>query len=202
MGTENMSTKKGGNDDDLLAIALGSSTTVIQNTDTYEENVIRNAELSSTPRLMVSSETNGLEMGFPSLQSLIPSRNVHDAQKVLQTLRRYSTGDTNDGNGNDNGNEKSRLLLNVKDCMKEQILLCLLNSVDNGMGVFPQQEAKQEWKRRKLYREGDDDQISRKKNDIGLQAELKNQGEKDNDRKWNDDEGDTPSGRLERIKKG
>mmetsp|Transcript_33130 Transcript_33130/g.37226 ORF Transcript_33130/g.37226 Transcript_33130/m.37226 type:complete len:1363 (+) Transcript_33130:107-4195(+) len=211
-----MSTKKGGNEDDLLAIALGSSTTVIQNTDTYEENVIRNAELSLTPRLMVSSETNGLKMGFPSLQSLIPSRNVHDAQKVLQTLRRYSTGDINDGNGNDNGNgknndnvqlrkknrEKSRLLLNVKDCMKEQILLCLLNSVDNEMGVFPQQEAKQEWKRRKLYREGDDGQISRKKNDIVLQAELKNQGEKDNDRKWNDDEDDTPSGRLERIKKG
>ena len=50
-----------GNDDDLLAIALGSSTTMIQNTDTYEESVIRNAELSATPRLMAlasASETN------------------------------------------------------------------------------------------------------------------------------------------------
>jgi len=205
-----------GNDDDLLAIALGSSTTMIQNTDTYEESVIRNAELSATPRLMAlasASETNNahdeIKLGFPPLQRLVPSRNIHadltHVQKVLQKLRRRSSSSSSGTTQNQDREKSGGLLTNTKDCMKEQILLSLLNSVDHEMGVFPQQEAKQEWKRRKLYRDGDDhNNNDNKLKQVVPQNQRGKQDKNDDDDNDNDTDidNDTPTGRLEAIKKG
>ena len=215
-GDGNAAIGDGNEEEDLLAIALGSSTTMIQNTDTYEESVIRNAELSATPRLMAlssaASESNAQDeiiLGFPPLQRLVPSRNIHadltHVQKVLQKLRRRSSSSSSSSSGTTQNQDREKsagLLTNTKDCMKEQILLSLLNSVDHEMGIFPQQEAKQEWKRRKLYRDGTNDvtSITNKRK----QAVSRNQGGKQDNNDNNDIEidNDTPTGRLEAIKKG
>ncbi len=123
------------NDDDeeaLLAAALGTSNRV-ENMDAYEDSVIRNAELSSTPRLMMpavasaadnNDHNDSVVFGFPPLHTLTPSRNVHadlaHVQTVLQRLRR-------------NG------LTSEKDFLKEQLLLALLHAAtdDKEMSVRP-----------------------------------------------------------------
>ena len=180
------------NDDELLALALGTSG--VQDAHQYEESVIRNAELASTPRLMTTKANESIEFGFPSLQGLVPSRSVHadfgTIRNVLTKLRR--------------GNNKpaSRLLINDKDCLKEQMLLNLMQlaSGDADMGVFPQQEAKQERKRRILYRKlGANATNPATTDNSNSQPKPRNKNSKEPS---SNTENETPEGRLEGIKKG
>ncbi len=183
-------------EDDLLALTLGSSSSGIRDAEQYEESVIRDAELSSTPRLMKTNET----FGFPSLEGLVPSRSVHadlgNVRNVLNKLRK--------------GSQKSaRLLTNTKDCLKEQMLLALMQSAsgDFEMGVFPQQEAKQEWKRRKLHRSKNHDQVidPHTNNIVGKSKRQHRSNDAQSDNGLvvvDDDDDESPEGRLEGIKKG
>ena len=180
-------------EDDLLALALGSSSSGIRDAEQYEESVIRDAELSSTPRLM-TNET----FGFPSLEGLVPSRSVRadlgNARNVLGGLRKGAQNSV-------------RLLTNAKDCLKEQMLLALMQSAsgDFEMGVFPQQEAKQEWKRRKLHRSKIHNNVIDPHTNNAVEKSKRQQQSNDSHRDNGlvvvvDDE--TPEGRLEGIKKG
>jgi hypothetical protein len=210
----NSSSSNHDNDDDLLAIALGSSSSGIRDADQYEESVLRDAELSNTPRLMVTRANESVKFGFPSLEGLVPSRSVHaDLGHVRNVLRQLRKGNGSSGNGN---RPPSALLTKTKECLKEQMLLALMQSAsgDPEMGVFPQQEAKQEWKRRKMFREGKGDgSDSNKINDkrVGTNSNKTNGTQQasgkdgknanaDNDVSLLNDE--TPEGRLEGIKKG
>ena len=219
------SNTKNSNDDDLLALTLGSSTSGIRDADQYEESVLRNAELSNTPRLMVAKANNNndndpvVSFGFPSLAGLAPSRNVYadlgTVQNVLGKLRK---------NNNNNSKQKksTRLLTQTRDCLKEQMLLALMQSAsgDFEMGVFPQQEAKQEWKRRKLHRSKSKDQENHDTNTASSSSNQQQQQQQTNprqqqqqqpslalennhsDQENNTIDDETPEGRLEGIKKG
>ena len=192
------------NEDDLLAMALGSSSSGIRDADQYEESVLRDAELSNTPRLMATTINESVAFGFPSLEGLVPSRSVHaDLGNVRNVLGKLRKGTQT--------SSSVRLLTKTKDCLKEQMLLALMQSAsgDFEMGVFPQQEAKQEWKRQKLHRS--------KKNDENIGSGTSNNVEDtnrtnqrqqqsslvgDDTQTDNNHNEETPEGRLEGIKKG
>jgi hypothetical protein len=173
-------------DDALLAAALGSSTDRVEDLDVYEESVIRNAELDSTPRLMmtaaagVGNDDDNVMLGFPALDAMTPSRNVHadlpHVQTVLQRLRRQG-------------------LSSEQECLKEQMLLTLLHSVtgDKDLAVRPQQEAKQELQRKRHYRKQETAPVAKKsgENDNSIKNTEENNGDIHD-----------PSRRLESIKQG
>lgn len=145
--------------------------------ETYEQNVIRQAELASTPRLLLqsqsdlgsSNENDGTNedqifLGFPSLFELVPSgaggrtndskanaamSDVPHVRHVLENLRKKSSS----GKGREH-HARSNYLTNNMDCLKEQMLLSLLHSVtgDHELCVRPQHEMKQEIERQQLFR--------------------------------------------------
>lgn len=135
----------------MLLQALGST---MQDMSTYEESVIRNTELLSTPRLMMStfdSDNLTVSAGFPSLDGLVPSRSagagpayadLPTVQRVLERLRKRDMGG------------KQATIRTDKDYMKEQMLLSFLHTAtqDTDMCVRPQAEAKQETERKRNYR--------------------------------------------------
>lgn len=192
------------NEDDLLTLALGSSSSGIRDADQYEESVLRNAELSNTPRLMATTNDESVAFGFPSLEGLVPSRSVHaDLGNVRNVLAKLRKGTQT--------SSSVRLLTKTKDCLKEQMLLALMQSAsgDFEMGVFPQQEAKQEWKRRKLHRSKTyDETIDPNMGNNNEGANRTNQRQQQSSLVGDQAETDiahheeTPEGRLEGIKKG
>jgi hypothetical protein len=211
-------------DDVLLAAALGLTTNRIENMETYEENVIRDAELSSTPRLMMSkyasssssssSDNNNnknnhnddsIMFGFPPLHAMVPSSSsskhqhnvdVSIVQKVLEKLRRQNI------NHNISPTETT-----TKDYLKEQMLLSLLHSTTNDteMCVRPQQEAKQELLRKKQYRTtggNKNNNTQQKKRSSSRNDDNNKDNNNNNNNNNNHHDDDDPSNRLEAIKKG
>ncbi|KAG7362229.1 SNF2-related protein [Nitzschia inconspicua] len=193
-------------DEAMLASTLG---TRIENMDEYESNVLRDAELMSTPRLMMplhalsatSSGTSSdsataslLHLGFPSLHTLTPSRNVHTdlphVQTVLQQLRNRNTTTKTE-----------------KDYLKEQMLLSLLHVVtgDPDLAVRPQQEARQEQERKKGYRNNGH---TKQQLSTALKTTTTKNGhisvDLNSSNRTTDVDGDMddPSQRLEQIKQG
>jgi hypothetical protein len=199
--------RRNGDDYDDEALLVATLGTRIENMDEYESNVLRDAELSSTPRLMMPShasanvdgDNDDVLLGFPPLQALTPSRNVHfdlpHVQAVLQQIRRR-----------DNKTDK--------DYLKEQMLLSLLHAVtgDTDLAVRPQQEARQEQERKRLYRmqntttSADQNYTTKKSNNnptpalsSALKSATTSSTNNNNDNMLEEDE---PSRRLEQIKQG
>eukprot|EP00980_Cylindrotheca_fusiformis_P017502 scaffold5490_cov125-Cylindrotheca_fusiformis.AAC.19 len=123
-------------DQSSLVLTPRQVVAAVQNMDTYEANVIEQAERNLAPNLT--------GIGFPSLHSLTPSGNVEshvqDIQNVLQQTRSQIQQQQQNNNNN-----------NIKLYWKQQMLLNLVQSVSSDMDflIRPQQEYQQEIKRRR-----------------------------------------------------
>lgn len=123
---------------DLLA-SLGSS---LQNTDQYEQDVLKTAELEAVPKLFAPFQGEQQPLGFPPLQSLAPSgRAISDVphmQTVLAKVRQQLVQRPH----------------NLKLLLQQQILLNLIHTTTNDFEkcLRPQEELRHEQVRRQRFR--------------------------------------------------
>jgi hypothetical protein len=154
------------NSDELALLAsLGSSVT---NADTYEQDVIRTAELQNTPRLTGRGLPNtnydwtklapsGTPLtDIPHVQSVLKQIRTRIAaleQEQQQQLLRSTTTASLSSSSSQQAEDQEQERQLTKLYLKEQILLSFLLTVakDGDVFIHPQQEFQQEQQRRKRY---------------------------------------------------
>jgi hypothetical protein len=144
--------QKDDDDDDDESNLLAALASSVHNMDQYEEDVLKTAELESTPKVT--------GIGFPPLHSMAPSGRAISDMSHLQTIltkvrtqllsNHQNTHHQQPHNPNSNSNPNS----NVTLLLKQQMLLNLLHTVSNDqeLCVRPQEELRQEQERRKRFR--------------------------------------------------
>jgi hypothetical protein len=195
---------------DLLA-SLGSS---VQNTDTYEEDVLRRAELEATPRLTGIGFPNTTNSSQKKAAAPANTNNVATLQAVLHKLRQE---------------QLSQQPHTIKHLLKQQLLLHMLHSTtkeyhhtdhntntSDMLGVRPQEELRLEEERRKRFRRQNSSSSNSYKKQKTMEASttktaaptkslLKNHHHSKEEEDDGDDDNTTPQSagaRLEQIKEG